>query len=74
MTLKAHVRQGRLVIDEPVDLPEGTVMYLMPLDPGDELDEADRALLHDALRASADDAAAGRLVDAEDVMAELRVA
>lgn len=72
MSLKAHVHLGRLVIDEPVDLPEGTVMYLVPFDPGDELDEADRALLQDALQASADDAAAGRLVDAEDVLAELR--
>jgi hypothetical protein len=72
MSLKAHVRQGHIVVDEPVDLPEGTVMYLVPFDPGDDLDEADRALLHDALRASAEDAAAGRLVDAEDVLAELR--
>ena len=50
MTLKARVRQGRLVIDEPTDLPEGTEVELLPLDPGDWLDEADRALLHDALR------------------------
>lgn len=74
MSLKAHVQQGRLVIDEPVDLPEGTVLHLVPFDPGDGLDEADRAALHDALRASAEDVEAGRLVDAEDVLAELRSA
>lgn len=72
MSLKARVKQGRLVIDEPVDLPEGTVLHLMALDPGDALDDADRALLHDALRASAEDVAAGRLVDGDDVLAELR--
>jgi hypothetical protein len=24
MTLKAHVRGGRIVVDEPVDLPDGS--------------------------------------------------
>jgi hypothetical protein len=72
MTLKARVRGGRLVIDEPTDLPEGTEIELLPLDPGDWLDEADRAALHDALRQSESDVEAGRLVTAEDVLRELR--
>jgi hypothetical protein len=72
MTIKARVRAGRLVIDEPTDLPEGTELELLPLDPGDWLDDADRALLHDALRESEGDVAAGRLVSAEDVLRELR--
>ena len=42
--------------------------------PGDELDVSDRAFLHDALESSADDVASGHLVDAEEVLAELRVA
>ena len=72
MTLKARVRAGRLVIDEPTDLPEGTELELLPLDPGDWLDEADRAALHDALLQSEDDVKGGRLVSAEDVLRELR--
>jgi len=72
MTLKARVRSGRLVIDEPTDLPEGTELELLPLDPGDWLDDADRALLHDALRQSQSDVEAGRVVSAEDVLRELR--
>ena len=72
MTLKARVRAGRLVVDEPTDLPEGTELELLPLDPGDWLDDADRALLHNALRKSEGDIAAGRLVSAEDVLRELR--
>jgi hypothetical protein len=72
MTLKARVRAGRLVIDEPTDLPEGTELELLPLDPGDWLDEADRALLHDALRQSEADVEAGRLVSAEDILRDLR--
>jgi hypothetical protein len=72
MTIKARVRDGRLVVDEPTDLPEGTEIELLSLDPGDWLDEADRAALHDSLRQSAVDVAAGRLVDAEDILRELR--
>jgi hypothetical protein len=72
MTLKARVRAGRLVIDEPTDLPEGTELELLPLDPGDWLDEADRAALHDALLQSEDGVKGGRLVSAEDVLRELR--
>ena len=30
--LKAHVQNGRLVLDEPTDLPEGEVVELVPLD------------------------------------------
>ena len=72
MTIKARVRAGRLIVDEPTDLPEGTELQLLPLDPGDWLDEADRAALHEALRESDADVAAGRLVDAEEILKELR--
>ena len=72
MPIKACVRAGRLVVDEPTDLPDGTEIELLPLDPGDWLDEADRAALHDALRESDADVAAGRLVDAETILRELR--
>ena len=72
MMVKAHVRDGRLVVDEPTDLPEGTEMDLLPLDPGDWLDEAERAALHEALRQSDADVSAGRLVDAEEILKDLR--
>ena len=72
MTIKARVREGRLILDEPTDLPEGTEIELLPLDPGDWLDETDRAALHEALRQSDADIAAGRLVDAAEILRELR--
>lgn len=72
MTIKARVRDGRLVLDEPTDLPNGTEIELLPLDPGDWLDNADRAALHEALRQSEADVAAGRLVSAEEILEELR--
>ncbi len=72
MTITARVRAGRLVVDEPTTLPEGTEVALLPLDPGDWLDDNDRAALHAALEASDSDVAAGRLVDAEVVLRGLR--
>ena len=32
--LKAHVKNGRLVLDEPTDLPEGTEVEVLALDDG----------------------------------------
>lgn len=71
MTIKARVTAGRLVVDEPTDLPEGTEVELLALDPGDWLDDADRAALHAALDESEADVVAGRLVDADEVLREL---
>ncbi len=72
MTIRARVRAGRLVLDEPTDLPEGAEVELLPLDPGDWLDDTDRAALHAALRDSDADVAAGRLIDADVILKELR--
>jgi hypothetical protein len=72
MAIKARVRDGRLLVDEPTNLPEGTEVELLPLDPGDWLDRADRDALHAALAESDADIAAGRLVDAADVLKTLR--
>jgi hypothetical protein len=75
--LKARVKNGRLVLDEPTDLPEGEVVELIPVDEvlasgGDYLDEEDRAALHRELELSLADAKAGKLIDAEEVLTELR--
>jgi hypothetical protein len=72
MAIKARVRDGRLLVDEPTSLPEGTEIELLPLDPGDWLDPADRDALHAALAESDADIAAGRLIDAADVLRALR--
>jgi hypothetical protein len=72
LTLKARVRGGRLVLDEPVDLPEGTEVALVPADEGDQLDDADRARLHAALERADEQVREGQAVDAKDVLDELR--
>ena len=72
MTIRARVNAGRLVVDEPTDLPDGTELELLALDPGDWLDAATRTALHNALRESDVDVAAGRLIDADEILKELR--
>ena len=62
--LKAHVRSGRIVVDEPTDLPEGTEIRLVLPDDGDDLDDDAREALHRALARGSADIAAGRTVDA----------
>ncbi|CAN5340722.1 hypothetical protein BH09MYX1_BH09MYX1_62140 [soil metagenome] len=74
--LKAHVHNGRLVLDEPTDLPEGEVIYLCPADAviGDEEDDFDddeRRALHHALDEGIAAARAGDHVDAEGFVSEL---
>ena len=45
LAIRARVRSGRLVLDEPTDLPEGTVLDLVVDDEGDDMDDAERAAL-----------------------------
>ena len=75
--VKARVRNGRLVLDEPTDRPEGEEVELVPLDDvialgGDYLDDEERAALHEELKASIAEVKSGQLIDAEVVLAELR--
>ncbi len=67
--LKAHVRGGRLVLDEPTDLPDGTEVELVAMD--DELDPEERARLDAALERSRAQARAGQLVDGDTVIGNL---
>ena len=64
----ARVRNGRLVLDEATDLPEGTVVDLAVADPA----AVDRARLDAALLESEADGAAGRIREGRDVIADLR--
>lgn len=68
----ARVRNGRLVVDEPTDLPEGTELTLIADDGGDELTSEDRERLHAALSEADDDIRQGRLVPAAEVLRGLR--
>lgn len=70
--LKAQVRNGRLVVDEPTDLPDGTVLDLVVADPGDDLDDVERAELHAAIDEGFAELRADGGIDASTVLARLR--
>jgi hypothetical protein len=71
-SIRARVRNGRLLVDEPTGLPEGTELTLVADDGGDELDDAERAELDAALAEADADVANGRVVPAADVLRVLR--
>ena len=70
--VKAHVKNGRLIVDEPTDLPEGTVVPLEIADDWDDLDDEERAALHESLRESVEQMKAGQTIDIEQALAELQ--
>ena len=65
------------MLDQPTTLPEGTEVELVPveglaeLDEGSDLDPAELARLREALLASKEDLANGRVQPAGEVLAEL---
>lgn len=75
--LKAQVKGGRLVLDEPTDMPEGEVIELVPLDEalangGDELDDEERARLHATIEAAEAELDAGQVGSEDELWARLR--
>ena len=70
--LRARVEKGRLVLNEPTTLPDGTVVDLVADDEGDDLTDAERRALHEALADSWNSADARRLRPASAILDELR--
>ena len=74
--LRARVRNGRLVLDEPTDLPEGEEVELVLADADDDMDddlsEDERKQLDESIAVSFEQAKNGQLIDADEVLAKLR--
>ena len=71
--LRAHVKNGRLVLDEPTDLPEGEVIELVRADAAaDDRDEDDGDALDESLRVSIEQMNNGQLIDGDEALAKLR--
>ncbi len=70
----ATVRGGRLTLDEPTDLPEDTLVELVPIEDAfdGELDAAEQASLNRELELAMAERDEGRLIDAEQALAELQ--
>ncbi len=72
LTLRAHVANGRLVVDESVDLPDGAEVQIAVVDGGDQLDDEDRARLHAAIEQAQDELDRGQGIPAAQFLADLR--
>ena len=72
LTLRAHVDNGRIVVDESVDLPEGAEVQIAVVDGGDQLDDEDRARLHAAIEQAQDELDRGNGIPAAQVLGDLR--
>lgn len=72
LTLRAKVRSGRLLLDEPSDLPEGAEVELVAVREGDGLDAGDLRRLHEQLTESEAEIRRGELFDADEVVSSLR--
>lgn len=70
--IRARVRNGRLLVDQATELPEGTVLDLVTDDEGDDLDVTDRAALNQAISEAWASIQAGRGRPASDVLDEIR--
>jgi hypothetical protein len=71
-SLRARVEHGRLVLDEPTTLPDGTIVDLVADDEGDDLADAERDRLHSALTRSWQSVQEGRVRPASAIVDELR--
>jgi len=71
--LRAHVQNGRVVVDEPVDLPEGTALEvdLHPADANDGIGPEERKQVLQAIDEGLAATRRGEHVDAEELVNEL---
>jgi hypothetical protein len=70
--VRARVINGRLVVDEPTSLPEGTILDLVVDDEGDDLSTEERAARDAALVRAWQEAQSGTVRPIADVLDDLR--
>jgi hypothetical protein len=70
--LRARVQNGRIVLDEPTDLPDGTVLELVPGVELDDLADDDREKLHAAIRRGLEQGRAGEARPIDEALADIR--
>ena len=70
--LRARVENGRLHLDEPTALPDGTELDLVIDDERDDLTDHERQAVHETLLGSWTSAQAGELRSASALVDELR--
>jgi len=69
--LRGHVESGRIVLDEPMDLPDGTEVEIAVAD-DDEMTPEERAEIEASIDVGLEQAARGELMPADEVLRRLR--
>jgi hypothetical protein len=70
--LRALVKNGRVVVDEPTSLPDGAQVELLVLDAGEEMGADEQAALDASLDRGLAQADRGEVHSIDDVLAKLR--
>jgi hypothetical protein len=70
--LHARVRNGRVTVDEPTDLPDGAKVDLLLLDAATDMDAEEQAALEASIARGLAEADHGELQSIEEVLARLR--
>ena len=70
--LRATVRSGPIVLDEPTDLPDGTALGFVPGVEVDDLPDVERARLHAAIRPGLEQGRRGEARPIEEALGEIR--
>jgi hypothetical protein len=69
--LRGHVESGRIVVDEPVDLPDGTEVEIAVAD-DDDMTSEERAEIEASIDRGLEQAARGETITAEELLRRLR--
>jgi len=70
--LRGHVESGRIVLDEPIDLPDGTEVEIAALTDDDEMTPEERAEIEADIDVGLEQAARGEGIPAEEFLRRLR--
>lgn len=68
--IRAHVKNGQIVLDEPVEPDDGAEVVVIPI--SDDINSEERAELGTMLDESFEELQAGRTVDGPTYLRELR--
>jgi hypothetical protein len=69
--LRGHVESGRIIVDEPMDLPDGTEVEIAVAD-DDDMTPEERAELDASIDRGLEQAARGEGIPAEEMLRRLR--
>ena len=69
--IKATVRNGRIVVDEPTTLPDGHEVELCVVDNDNDMSEDERRRLHESIVRGVRDGRAGREMELDAFMDQL---